>query len=179
MELTAVIQYILTSVQSFGSQYYHYKFLMTILGLAGVLFCELTWVHGEAWGGLKITAGKTVNSLTVTLSTKLCVTFCFFQPESYFRGVQLKFSGRGAGVVTPSFKTPSPNTNNFCLYPPRISRCFWKDSLTTPHPHHPTSTSFTVTPLPIHHTCSPINILIVHLLETISAHFRHCEPKPA
>ena len=65
-EMTAVIQYILTSVQSFGSQYYYNKSLMTILGLAGVLFCKmsrhgqnelsfvlkkiLTWVPREARG---------------------------------------------------------------------------------------------------------------------------------
>ena len=40
MEMTAVIQYILTSTQSFGSQDYYNKSLMTILGLAGVLFWE-------------------------------------------------------------------------------------------------------------------------------------------
>ena len=40
MEVTAVIQYILTSAQSFGSQDYHNKSLLAILGLAGVLFCE-------------------------------------------------------------------------------------------------------------------------------------------
>ena len=40
---------------------------------------------------------------------------------------------RGAGVVTPS--KPPPPTNNFCLYPPPILRCFWKDPLMTPH--HP------------------------------------------
>ena len=40
-EMTAVIQYILTSLaQSFGYQGYYNKSLMTILGLAGVLFCE-------------------------------------------------------------------------------------------------------------------------------------------
>ena len=40
MEITAVIQYILTSAQSFGSQDYYNKSLMTILVLAGVLFRE-------------------------------------------------------------------------------------------------------------------------------------------
>ena len=40
MEITTVIQYILTSAQSFGSQDYYNKSLMTILGLAGVSFCE-------------------------------------------------------------------------------------------------------------------------------------------
>ena len=40
MEKTAAIQYILTGAQSLGSQDYYKKFRMTILGLAGVLFCE-------------------------------------------------------------------------------------------------------------------------------------------
>ena len=40
MGMTAVTQYILTAAQSFGSQDYYNKFLMTILWLAGVLFCE-------------------------------------------------------------------------------------------------------------------------------------------
>ena len=38
MEMTVVIQYILTTTQSFGSQDYCKKSRMTILGLAGVLF---------------------------------------------------------------------------------------------------------------------------------------------
>ena len=41
-----VIQYILTSVQSFGSQDYYNKSLMTILGIAGVLFCRMSR-HGQ------------------------------------------------------------------------------------------------------------------------------------
>ena len=40
IEMTAVIHYNLTSAQSFGSQVYYNKCLMTILGLAGVLFCK-------------------------------------------------------------------------------------------------------------------------------------------
>ena len=40
MNLTAVIQYNLTSAQSFGSQDYYNKSLMTILEPAGVLFCK-------------------------------------------------------------------------------------------------------------------------------------------
>ena len=40
MEMTAVIQYILTAAQSLGSQDYYKKSRMTILGLAGVLFCQ-------------------------------------------------------------------------------------------------------------------------------------------
>ena len=41
MEMTAAaIQYILIRSQSLGSQDYYKKSRMTILGLAGVLFCE-------------------------------------------------------------------------------------------------------------------------------------------
>ena len=40
MEMTAAIQYILTAAQSLGSQDYYKKSRLTILGLAGVLFCE-------------------------------------------------------------------------------------------------------------------------------------------
>ena len=40
MDMTAAIQYILKAAQSLGSQVYYKKSRMTILGLAGVLFCE-------------------------------------------------------------------------------------------------------------------------------------------
>ena len=40
MDMAAAIQYILTAAQSLGSQVYYKKSRMTILGLAGVLFCE-------------------------------------------------------------------------------------------------------------------------------------------
>ena len=40
MDMTVAIQYILTAAQSLGSQVYYKKSRMTILGLAGVLFCE-------------------------------------------------------------------------------------------------------------------------------------------
>ena len=40
MDMTAAIQYILTAAQSLGSQDYYRKSRMTILGLAGALFCE-------------------------------------------------------------------------------------------------------------------------------------------
>ena len=40
MDMTSSIKYILTAVQSLGSQVYYRKSRMTILGLAGVLFCE-------------------------------------------------------------------------------------------------------------------------------------------
>ena len=40
MEMTAVIQYILTAAQSSDSQDYYKKSRMRIFGLAGVLFCE-------------------------------------------------------------------------------------------------------------------------------------------
>ena len=39
-DMTAAIQYILTAARSLGSQVYYKKSRMTILGLAGVLFCE-------------------------------------------------------------------------------------------------------------------------------------------
>ena len=40
VDMMAAIQYILTATQSLGSQVYYEKSRMTILGLAGVLFCE-------------------------------------------------------------------------------------------------------------------------------------------
>ena len=40
MEITVVIQYILTATQSFGSQDYCKKSRMTIFGLAGVLLYQ-------------------------------------------------------------------------------------------------------------------------------------------
>ena len=39
VDIMAAIQYILTAAQSLGSQVYYKKSRMTILGLAGVLFC--------------------------------------------------------------------------------------------------------------------------------------------
>ena len=45
MDMTAAIQYILTSAQSLGSQVYYKKSRMMILGLAGVLFCENEQAH--------------------------------------------------------------------------------------------------------------------------------------
>ena len=55
--------------------------------------------------------------------------------------------GRGGDT----FKPP-PSTNNFCLYPPPVFRCFCKDPLMTPH--HPTKHP-SLLPLP--------KILIIHL----------------
>ena len=40
MEMAAAIQYILTAAQPLGSKNYYKKSRMTILALAGVLFCE-------------------------------------------------------------------------------------------------------------------------------------------
>ena len=40
MDMTTAIQYILTSAQSLGPQVCYKRSRMTILGLAGVLFCE-------------------------------------------------------------------------------------------------------------------------------------------
>ena len=50
--------------------------------------------------------------------------------------------------------TPSP-TNNFSFYPLLILRCFWKDSLMTFHPEHPTSSIFHCYTLSSHHRCPP------------------------
>ena len=67
------------------------------------------------------------------------------------------FWGGGRGGDT--FKTPSP-TNNFCLYPPPVLRCFWKDPLMTPTPHFKhlslLPTPSTTPPPP------PLKILIIH-----------------
>ena len=41
MEIMGAIQYILAAAPSLGSQDYYKKSRMTILGLAGVLFCEI------------------------------------------------------------------------------------------------------------------------------------------
>ena len=40
MDMTAAIQYILRAAQSVGSQVYYKKSRVTMLGYAGVLFCE-------------------------------------------------------------------------------------------------------------------------------------------
>ena len=45
MDMTAAIEYILTAAQSLGSQDYYRKSRMTIVGLAGVFFCE----NEQAW----------------------------------------------------------------------------------------------------------------------------------
>ena len=78
MEMMAVIQYILTATQCFGSQDYYKKSGMTILGLAGALFWRtsrhrqngssyvpkkiLTWMLGEARGVLKATVCNRVTT---------------------------------------------------------------------------------------------------------------------
>ena len=45
MDMTAAIQYILTVAPSLGSQVYYKMSRMTILGLAGALFCK----SKQAW----------------------------------------------------------------------------------------------------------------------------------
>ena len=75
MGITAVIQFLLTAAQLFGSQDYYNKSLMMILGLAWgnvwsfVRKKILNWAHREARGGLKATAGtKSNNYLSPGLS---------------------------------------------------------------------------------------------------------------
>ena len=55
---------------------------------------------------------------------------------------------RGGGRGGDTFKTPLPPMNNFCVYPPSVLKCFWKDPLMIPHPHHPTSSIFHCYPPP-------------------------------
>ena len=90
MDMTAAIQYILTATQSLGSQVYYKKSRMTILGLAGVLFCEdeqaytkwiimcpeevFTWMLREARGGLKATVDNRVKPDYHFIS----IVFCSF-----------------------------------------------------------------------------------------------------
>ena len=50
--------------------------------------------------------------------------------------------------------------NNFCLYPPPVFRCFWKDPLMTPTT--PLQASFTATPPPHPPPLPPLKILIIH-----------------
>ena len=90
LDMTVTIKYILTAVQSLGSQDYHRKFRMTILGLAGVLFYEndqaqtnglpyvpkriLTWMLREARGGLEATVGSRVKPDYRFIH----IVFCYF-----------------------------------------------------------------------------------------------------
>ena len=98
-EMTAVIQYILTSAQSFGSQDFFYKSRMTILGLSGVLFCKmsthgqnelsfvpkkiLTWVPREAGGGLKAIADNRQQPCDHFIHTGFCY-FLFLSARVLF-----------------------------------------------------------------------------------------------
>ena len=63
-----------------------------------------------------------------------------------------------------TFKTPSLPTNNFCLYPPSVLRCFRKDPLMTPTPHHPTSSILHCYPPPHPPPLPPLKISIIHIL---------------
>ena len=71
------------------------------------------------------------------------------------RGMSMiKIFQRGQGWW--HLQTPSPPTNNFCLYPPPVLRRFRKDSLMTT-PTTPLQASFTATPSPSI-TPSPLKI---------------------
>ena len=65
--------------------------------------------------------------------------------------------GRGGDT----FKTPSPPTDHFCLYPPPVSKCFWKDPLMTPY--RPTSSTFHRYPPPHPPPLPPLKIFIIHI----------------
>ena len=78
----------MTSAQSFSSQDYYNKSLMTIPGRAGVLFCKMsrhgqnglslvpkkipTWVHREARKYLKVIAGKRQQPCYHSIHTVFC-----------------------------------------------------------------------------------------------------------
>ena len=83
-------------------------------------------------------------------SQSLCNIFIFGMAYCVASWCMIKIF-RGAGVVTPS--NPLPPMNNFCLYPPPVFRCFWKDPLMTPH--QPTSSILHCYPLPIHRPFPP------------------------
>ena len=71
--------------------------------------------------------------------------------------IKIFWGGAGGG---DTFKTPSPPTNNFCIYPPPVLRCFWKDPLMTPTT--PLQASFTATPSPSTTPCPPKNFDHTH-----------------
>ena len=69
---------------------------------------------------------------------------------------------REAGVVTPS--KPLPPTNNFCLYPTFVLRCFWK-ALNDPPPPHFKHLSLLHPPPP------PLKVLIIHMAFTMRSNW--------
>ena len=85
MDMTAAVQYILTTAQSLGSQVYSKKSRMTILGLAWLVYYSAktsrhrqTWMVREARGGLKATVGNRVKPDYHFIR----IAFCSFQPDS-------------------------------------------------------------------------------------------------
>ena len=98
--MTDVIQYILTSAQSFGSQDYCNRSLMTILGLAGVLLCKmsrhgqsglsfvpkkiLTWVPREARGDLKAITDKRQQPYYHFIHTLFLLLYVSFSQSAVF-----------------------------------------------------------------------------------------------
>ena len=104
MEMAAVIQYVLTSAQSFGSQDYYNKSLMTILGLLvyysvkmnrhrqnGLSFVPKkilgnTWVPREVRGGLKATTCKRVTTLLSLYSHRFLLLSVSFSQSLVFLG---------------------------------------------------------------------------------------------
>ena len=104
------------------------------------------------------------------LSIPAAQTFLERSEGSYRCMIKIFRGGRGGDT----FKT-SPPTNNFCLYPPPVLRCFWKDPLMTPPPTTPLQASFTATPLPIHHPFPPKNF--DHTLERVSREMGMLNPR--
>ena len=73
----------------------------------------------------------------------------------------------GGGRGGDTFKSLPP-TNNFCLYPLPVLRCFWKDPLMTPH--HPISSIFHCYPPPHPPPLNPKTILIIHKVGLVAFH---------
>ena len=65
--------------------------------------------------------------------------------------IKMFLGGRGGDT----FKPP-PLMNNFCLYPPPVLKCFWKDRSITPTSHHPSFKHLSLLP-PTHPTPLPPN----------------------
>ena len=76
---------------------------------------------------------------TFTFSWKKIIIFIwkgidiiFVTKRDILPSVWLKFYGWGQGWW--HLQNPHPPPNNICLYPPLVSRYFWKDPLMTPTP---------------------------------------------
>ena len=107
----------------------------------------VTWQHllAERTGGnVALKASSCLRSLTIkhdvwkTAVYRFSISYLVAELQS-FEDVKIKcmikiFRG---GQGWWHLQTPLPPTNNFCLYPSPVFRCFWKDPLMTLHPPPP------------------------------------------